>query len=193
MARTSNNLDEALVHLADGSLVTHAIVEGCQRGNSADQRTLYEAFFPKVHSLATRIVGRQEADDLTQQSFLQVFRRIGLFRGDSRFDTWLYRLVVNECLQYLRRRKATHASLEFEPMDHRSRDEESIDYREMLDMALARLDVDLRTLLVLREVEKLSYVEISEILSIAEGTVASRLNKARSLLKQHLIELGWEP
>ncbi len=169
------------------------MLEGCRRGSPADQRDLYERFFPKVHGLATRIVGRQDADDMTQQSFLQVFRRMDLFRGDSQFDTWLYRLVVNECLQHLRRSKVACASLEFDPMDHRPGSDESSDNRELLDAALGRIEPELRTALVLREVEKLSYSEIAEVLSLPEGTVASRLSKARGLLRQNLIELGWEP
>ena len=78
-------------------------------------------------------------------------------------------------------------------MDHRSHPEEGSEFRETLDAALAKLDPDLRTAIVLREVEKLPYSEIAKVLSIPEGTVASRLSKARSLLKQHLIDLGWEP
>lgn len=193
MPETSNRLDDVGIPLAEEPVVSEATLYGCRNGDPADQRTLYELVLPKVYRLAARMVGQQDAEDLTQQSFLQVFRKISVFRGESQFDTWLYRLVVNECLQHLRRRKSNFSSLEFEPMDHRSNPEEGSEFREMLDAALAKLDPDLRTAIVLREVEKLPYSEIAKVLSIPEGTVASRLSKARSLLKQHLIDLGWEP
>lgn len=193
MPETSNRLGDVGIPLAEEPVVSEATLNGCRKGDPADQRMLYELVFRKVYRLAARMVGQQDAEDLTQQSFLQMFRKISVFRGESQFDTWLYKLVVNECLQHLRRRKSNCSSLEFEPMDHRSNPEQGFEFREMLDAALAKLDPDLRTAIVLREVEKLPYSEIAKVLSIPEGTVASRLSKARSLLKQHLINLGWEP
>lgn len=138
------------------------------------------------------MVGRQEADDITQQVFLQAFRSIGQFQGQSRIETWLYRLTVNECLQFVRRnRRWRFASLEWEPTDRANRRDES-EHREVLDQALERLDPELRSVFVLKEVEQLSYREIAEAVEIPEGTVGSRLNRARRELQQHLANIGYQ-
>lgn len=142
----------------------------------------------------TRMVGLDDAADVTQQVFLRVLQIIGQFTGRSRFKTWLYRVAVNEALQHLRRRgRKSAAPLEHEPPDrspaHTRQSEES----ELLECALMRLDPELRSLFLLREVEQLSYREIASVLQINEGTVGSRLNRARELLQQHLVELGWRP
>jgi RNA polymerase sigma-70 factor (ECF subfamily) len=138
------------------------------------------------------MVGLQDATDVTQQVFLQVFRSIGQFNGRSRFETWLYRLVVNESLQHQRRsRRWKYHALDKEPMDesYRSGDAE---HKELLDLVLARIEPELRSIFLLREVEGLSYREIAKVLRIVEGTVGSRLNRARRDLRQQLLELGFE-
>lgn len=171
-----------------------AAVAGCQRGDRAAQRTLYELCRHQVYRLAARIVGEQDAADVTQQALLQVFRRIGQFAGRSSFDTWLYRLTTNEALQHLRRKKRwTGSDLPYEPMDEAPGHRRTVEQKELLEQALARIDPQLRAIFVLREVEELSYREIAESLDIPEGTVGSRLNRARHELQQHLQDLGWEP
>ena len=194
MPEASKRLDQA-PSLENDTLVTRDIVLACQRGEEIAQKRLFEICLPTVQGLAVRIVGRQDADDVSQQSFLQVFRRIGSFQGNAQFSTWLYRLVVNECLQHLRKNKRNRrcVSLGQEPMDERPAFDSEADHKELLERAMSRLSPDMRTLLVMREIEKLSYKEIGNILDIAEGTVASRLNQARAQLKEHLTDLGWEP
>jgi RNA polymerase sigma-70 factor (ECF subfamily) len=168
-------------------------VKACQRGERDAQRTLYERCHGNVYRLAVRMVGQQDAADVTQNVFLQLFRKIGQFVGSAKFETWVYRLAVNESLQHLRRRNRWKVlSILHEPMSRRrknSRDE----IKEVLDKALLRLEPVLRSIFVLREVEGLSYREIAECLKIPEGTVGSRLNRARRELRQHLADLGWEP
>lgn len=174
------------------SVALSAIVAACQRGERTAQRRLYELCHQRVHRVAVRMVGIQEAADVTQQVFLQAFRSIGQFSGRSRVETWLYRLTVNESLQFLRRnRRWQFAGLDWEPMDpsHHGGDAER---REVLEQALARLEPDLRMIFVLREVEELSYHDIAEALQIPEGTVGSRLNRARRELKQLLSDFGFD-
>jgi RNA polymerase sigma-70 factor (ECF subfamily) len=169
-------------------------VTACQRGDQVAQRRLFEASHQNVYRLMVRMVGLQDAPDLTQQVFLQAFRKISQFSGRAQVGTWIYRIAVNEALQHLRRSNRTRtSSLEREPMDHSSDRSENVDDKELLGRALDRLDPDLRSTFLLREVEGLSYSEISEALKIPEGTVGSRMNRARRELKQHLIDLGWEP
>jgi RNA polymerase sigma-70 factor (ECF subfamily) len=170
------------------------IVEACQRGDNAAQRRLYEISHRNVYRLMVRMVGPQDSADVTQQVFLQAFRKIGQFSGRSQFGTWIYRIAVNEALQHLRRSKRTRErALEHEPMDRSYDRHENVDDKELLERALVMLEPDLRSAFLLREVEGLSYGELADALQIPEGTVGSRLNRARRELRQHLIDLGWEP
>lgn len=163
-------------------------------GNREAQQRLYEHFHRRVYRLLVRMVGRDDAEDLLQQVFLQVFRTLNQFQGQSRFETWLYRVSVNESLQHLRKQRSRRSvSLESDIMDRKLDPVHDFDQKELMEYALTRLEPDLRSLFLLREVEKQSYAEIAVVLQIPEGTVASRLGRARQLLKQYLVELGWEP
>ncbi len=169
------------------------VVEACQKGDPVAQRRLYEVSHQNVYRLMVRMVGLQDAADVTQQVFLQTFRKIGQFSGQSQFGTWIYRVAVNEALQHLRRsQRSRERTLEQEPTDRSPDSHQNVDDKELLEQALRLLDPELRSAFLLREVEGLSYSEIAETLEIPEGTVGSRLNRARRELKQHLIELGWE-
>ena len=169
------------------------IVLGCQRGDREAQRELYELHRQKVFGLMTRMVGFDDAADLTQQVFLKIYKTIGQFAGRSRFESWMYRVAVNESLQHLRRAgRAKHQTLSHEPISRSSNEAERIDHKEILERALERLDPDLRSVFLLREVEGLSYREIAESLDVLQGTVGSQLNRARRRLRETLVELGWE-
>lgn len=170
------------------------LVAACRRGSREAQQRLYECCHLRAYRLLVRMVGLNDAADVLQQVFLQVFRSLHRFSGESRFETWLYRVSVNESLQHLRKqRRRRWVSLESDFMDHEPDQERDLDHKELLERALAKLDPELRSLFLLREVENQSYAEIAEALQIPEGTVASRLSRARQLLKQYLIEMGWEP
>jgi RNA polymerase sigma-70 factor, ECF subfamily len=170
------------------------VVESCRQGDRDAQRQVYEATYDSVYRLMVRMVGRQDASDLTQQAFLQAFRKIDQFSGRASIGTWVYRVATNEALQHLRRsRRLQTAYLRQEPMDPCVDNCENIDDKELLERALARLEPELRAAFLLREIEGLSYKEIAQVLQIPDGTVGSRLNRARRELKKLLIELGWEP
>lgn len=165
------------------------LIESCLRGERDAQRQFYEQFCENVYRLMFRMVGASDADDLTQQVFLRVFMKLDTFAGKSSFATWLYRLASNEALQFLRRsrRNNSMSPLRHEPIDECSSTSTHIDQRDMLEWALNQLDPDLRAIILLREVEGMSYHDISMTLDIFEGTVASRLNRARKCLRE-LIE-----
>ena len=181
----------------DGRLsddVVRPIVSACQNGERSSQAQLYELFHRQIYRLMVRMVGVDMAADLTQQVFLQVYRKIGQFSGRGHFEGWLYRLAVNEAYQYLRRkRKDRQTALVYEPLDSSARVTTKTERKDLMEQALARLDPELRSICLLREIEELSYREIAEILDIPEGTVGSRLNRARRELRDHLVNLGWEP
>ncbi|MCA9124515.1 MAG: sigma-70 family RNA polymerase sigma factor [Planctomycetales bacterium] len=175
-----------------GSVQT--LVADCQAGNRDALRRMFEQFSPKIYRLTVRMADEQEAPDLTQQVFLQVFTKIDQFAGKSQFETWLYRIAINTVLQH--RRKASRqrlVPLVNDPIGDRPQNPDRIDYQELLDQALHQVDADLRIIFVLREVEELPYRAIASVLDISEGTVASRLNRARRELKDRLEVLGWQP
>jgi RNA polymerase sigma-70 factor (ECF subfamily) len=169
------------------------VVADSLEGNRGAQRTLYDRCHQKVYRLVVRMVGVQDAPDVSQQVFLQVFRKLDQFSGRSGFETWLYRLAVNECLQHLRRRgRRTDHELTREPAGDSRSHVTRMENRELIEQALERLEPELRSIFLLKEVEDLSYREIADAVDIPAGTVGSRLNRARRELKGHLTELGWE-
>lgn len=168
------------------------VVRLCQSGQQGAQHNLYEACHQDVYGLMVRMVGKQEAADLTQQVFMQVFRKIEQFQGESKFQTWLYRLAVNESLQYLRKNKRKQQVLNHDPLDDRPSYARGWEAKDLLDAALERLDPLLKSVFLLKESHGLSYQEIAEATDIPEGTVGSRLNRARRQLREQLVELGWE-
>lgn len=168
------------------------IVRQCQSGCRSAQKELYEACQQDVYGLMVRMAGRQDAADLTQQVFLHAFRKIEQFQGHSKFKTWLYRLSVNESLQHLRKHKRKQQSLTHDPLDVRPSPSRGQEAKDVLDVALERLEPLLRSIFLLKHCQGLSYREIANVTEIPEGTVGSRLNRARRQLREHLIELGWE-
>ncbi len=167
-------------------------IDLCRSGDQRAFQRIYDATHGPIFRLMVRMVNVQEAPDLTQQTYLKAYRSLDRFRGQSKFETWLYRIAVNEALQFLRRRgKRPTAQLSVDPADGRPRGSR-IEEAELLDVALQRLDSSLRTLFLLRELQGLSYADLAETLDLNEGTIGSRLNRARRELRRHLVELGWE-
>ncbi len=168
------------------------IVRQCQAGQRSAQQQLYEACHQDVYGLMMRMVGREDAADVSQQVFMQVFRKMGQFQGQSKFQTWLYRLAVNESLQHLRKNKRKSQVLSHDPIDNRPSTSRQREAKDLLEFALERLEPLLRSIFLLKESRGLSYREIAAATEIPEGTVGSRLNRARRKLREHLVELGWE-
>ena len=164
------------------------LIELCRRGDRDSQKQLYQQHCERIYQLMFRMVGSTNADDLTQQVFLCVFQKLDKFQGRSSFSTWLYRLASNEALQFLRRRRRdSDQPMLVDVSDDRRNASDDFEQHELMEWALSRLDPELRAVLLLREVDGLSYYDIALALDIAEGTVASRLNRARRCLLE-LIE-----
>lgn len=166
-------------------------IQECSQGRLEGLELLYETYRLTVFRTCLRVLGdRPAAEDAAQEVFLRVFERIGTFDRRAAFSTWLYRLTVNHCLNLLERtqRRATLAVEDVrEPVDPGREPEAAYQWIEnetRLLRALDALNVDHRTMLVLREIEELSYREIAAILDVPVGTVMSRLSRAREALRR---------
>ena len=182
-----------------------AVILQVQQGDANAFEALVTAYQKQVYSLALRTVGNPEdAADLSQEAFLRAYRSIGSFRGDSKFSVWLYRLTTNICIDFLRSkgRKPTVSLTmenddeevqELDVADDRFDPEENFQRAELqraVQRGLNTLPEEFRTILILRELEGMSYAEIGEILHLEEGTVKSRLVRARSRLCDFLKQDG---
>ena len=164
-----------------------ALVLACIEQDPAAQQQLYQTYCDQVYGLMIRMVGRENAEDLTQQVFLHLLKTLDRFAGRSKFSTWLYRVASNEALQFLRKNsKRSESSILHDPTDDRPAEIDRIDDRELLENALSQIAPELRSIFLLREQEGMSYHELALAFDIAEGTVASRLNRARRLLQESL-------
>jgi RNA polymerase sigma-70 factor (ECF subfamily) len=168
-----------------------AIVAGCRRRDPAAQRELVVRTQQLVFGTVYRLTGPRDAEDVVQQVYLQVFRQLDQFVGASSLGTWVYRIAVNEALQHLRRQRARPARLASEPAARTKDFRQGLELHELVNRALANLEPDLRAVVVLREMEGLTYDQIADVLHIPAGTVASRLSRARLELQAKLTELGY--
>lgn len=173
-------------------------IAGCISGNPAAFEILYNMHKQKVYSLCLRMVRNpEEAEDLTQESFMQLFRKINTFRGDSAFSTWLHRLTVNIVLMRIRKKKLNQISIDEEPEDDEyfpkkefgSEDTRLIGTvdRLTLEKAVAALPEGYRTIFVLHDIEGYEHHEIAELVGCSIGNSKSQLFKARLRLRRHLI------
>ena len=173
-------------------VLANEVIEGAARGERESQRLIYESMGSRVYRTVYRIVGSSNVDDVTQDIFLHLFANLHKFRFESEFSTWVHRLAVNRALQHLRRSNRKSMVPIESLADVPATEKEDPDLHELFEVALSRLDTELCIILDLKESQDLSYNEIAEIVGIPEGTVGSRLNRARRELKGHLLALGWE-
>jgi RNA polymerase sigma-70 factor (ECF subfamily) len=173
------------------------LIARAQRGDEEAFAALFEAHKRRVYSLCLRMTGNTaEAEDLTQEAFLQLFRKISTFRGESAFSTWLHRLAVNVVLMHLRKKGLQQISLDEvdtsqdEPVkrDYGSDDQRligSVD-RIGLQKAIGDLPPGYRAVFVLHDVEGYEHNEIAEIMKCSVGNSKSQLHKARMKLRDRL-------
>jgi len=185
------------------------LVRRLKQRDEAAFREMIRTHQTDVYNLIFRMLGnKEEAEDLAQEVFVTVFKAIESFRGDSKFSTWLYRIAVNHCknrFKYLSRRQY-HATQPLDDVSERAmtgrdggptvplqaqisrpdRMMEGLQLEQAIQREIANLDEDQRMLIVLRDVQGLSYQEIASITQLPEGTVKSRLHRARMMLKDRL-------
>lgn len=181
------------------------LVQAAQQGDQGAFSQLVEQNQGKIYSLCYRMTGNSEdAADLTQEAFLNAWRGLSKFGRQSSFSTWLYRLASNACIDFLRREKRRSAlSMTLESKDeddHQAdlpderwspeRELERKESRQALQAGLAALSPEHREVLLLRETEGLSYQEIARCLGLEDGTVKSRIARARMSLREFLLKSG---
>lgn len=164
------------------------LIARCRAGERDAQRQLFEQTSVRVYRLLLRMTGNPEdASDLTQETFVKGLQRLDQFDGRSAVASWFYRIAVNEALQFRRRQKVGTVKLQdLAPTRPNESRKPTTDLRLDLAGALAELPTGDRALLLLRYQEGLDYREIGEVLECAEGTVASRLSRARERLRNIL-------
>jgi RNA polymerase sigma-70 factor (ECF subfamily) len=172
-------------------------IERAKQGDAAAFEVLYNLHKRRVYSLCLRMTtNTAEAEDLTQEAFLQLFRKIGTFRGESAFSTWLHRMAVNVVLMQLRKK-----GLQVVPLDDENEGEEETpkkDYgaqdnvlagsldRLQLKNAIDRLPPGYRSIFVLHDMEGFEHNEIAEMVGCSIGNSKSQLHKARMKLRELL-------
>ena len=181
------------------------IVRSVLEGDVNAFETLVIEYEKNVYAITQRMTGNSEdAADMTQETFIKAYNSLSSFRGDSKFSVWLYRIATNVCLDYLRsrsRKPAISLSVEDEDGEEAQLEisDESQSPERLLERDLTRdavrrglkaLAPEYRQILLLREIQGLSYEEISDVLSLETGTVKSRIFRARKRLCAFLLEDG---
>lgn len=167
-----------------------SVVERAKRGDQEAFAAVIKHYDRNLRALAYRLLGdRDRMDDALQEAYLKAFRALPRFRGASSVGTWLYRIAYNACLDELRRsRSSVHAPLEAiaEPPDSRPDVGDAFARRQRLAEALSQLPPEERAAVLLVDAQGFDYRDAGEILGVPEGTVGSRLNRARAALRHSL-------
>lgn len=182
------------------------LVQRAKQGDEESFAALVEQNQGRIYNLALRMTGNpDDALELSQEAFLNAWKGLGKFQGDSSFATWLYRLTSNVCIDFLRREKRRSAlsmtiSLDDEEEARQAElpderfsphvEAERRERQETLRAGLSTLSAEHRRVLILRELEGLSYGEIAQVLGLEEGTVKSRIARARLALRNYLKKQG---
>lgn len=172
------------------SVSTEALVRQAQEGDTRAFEALYRRLVGRIYALCLRMSrDPQRAEELTQDVFVRAWERMGSFRGDSRFTTWLHRLAVNVVLQAgrARGRREGREQLVANPEDYVARvRREMPGTRVDLERAIASLPEGARTVLVLRDIQGYKYDEIAEMQGVALGTVKAQIHRARKMMREKL-------
>lgn len=178
------------------------LIQRFKNGDRSAFSELIDRHQGRVYGLCFRWLGNQQAaEEVAQEVFVSLFRSLERFRGDSKFSTWLYRVTVNHCKNHnmhrSRRGHGRHESLDSAPEDaavrqlpspDRGADSQALksDAEKMLQAGLSALEEEHRQIILMRDLEDLSYDEISGLLDLPKGTVKSRLHRARAELARQL-------
>ncbi len=184
-----------------GPLTEAEAIRSAQKGDAAAFEFLYQLHSRRVYALCLRMVSNPpDAEDLAQEAFLQLFRKIGTFRGESAFSTWLHRMTVNVVLMRLRKKSLPAISLEetTEPDEETGGPRKDVGAADLrlsgavdrvnLERSIERLPPGYKTVFVLHDVQGYEHNEIAEMMGCSVGNSKSQLHKARTRLRELLQE-----
>lgn len=176
------------------------LIERAAAGDNAAFEALVTQYEKLVYSVTYRMTGnREDALDLSQETFVKVWKSLKFFKFESAFSTWIYRVAGNVCLDFLRRQKRTQSLTVSDEEVQLDLPDEDLDPARMvmeragqedIAEALASLEPEYRAALTLRAVAGLSYQEIADTLGVQPGTVKSRISRGRERLRKKLAALG---
>lgn len=164
--------------------IASTIRRGEQTAPELDFEQVYAENRGRVYSTAYRFLhNRHDAEDVTQDVFVKVFKKLSSFRGESSVSTWLYRITVNSCMDFLRKtRQRPVVSVEDCPNLSTS----SLSLKGLIESVVAELPQGYRSVFILHDIQGLKHFEIAEVLEISEGASKSQLHRARAQLRQRL-------
>ena len=172
------------------------IVKRAVEGDTKAFETLVLTYQKKVYNIAFRMTGNQEdAFDLSQEAFIKAYKSLSGFKMESKFSTWIYSIISNLCIDFCRKRKRlSEVPLSYgednkdaEISDERflpEKEFERAEMREIIEESLSSLSLEHRQIFTMRDIEGLSYQDISDALDIEVGTVKSRISRAREQLRK---------
>ena len=167
------------------------LIEACVKGDRLAQRNLYDIFSKKMYMVCLRYTkSQQEAEDVLQDSFIKIFKNLKGYRGDSRLDYWIKRIVVNTALNSKRKKLYMYPMVDIEEVKNDydlSKTLSSFHMEELLNM-IRELPTGCRTVFNLFAIEGYSHKEIAKMLDVSEGTSKSQFSRARKLLKEKIAE-----
>lgn len=158
------------------------------RGDASAFERLYRTHVARIHSLTRRMLGGHEADEVTQDIFVRTWQKLGQFRGDSAFSTWLHRLAVNVVIERRRSFAIQRERMSDDPaaLELVTVAPARADLRVDFDAAIEQLPPGARGIFVLHDVEGYKHREIASMLDITTGTSKRQLHRARMLMRKHL-------
>lgn len=179
------------------------LIKKCVNGDLKAFDELIEKYEKTAYNIAFRMLKNPEdAMDVSQEAFIKVFKSIKTFNFESAFSTWLYRIVTNTCLDFLRKRNTNvysidnpihtdEGEIERDIPDESDTPEELLEKKltkELVNNSISKLDENHRVVIILRDIQGFSYEEISKIIDCSIGTVKSRINRARKNLKDIIVK-----
>lgn len=167
------------------------LIEACINGERAAQRSLYDIFSKKMYVVCLRYTkSQQEAEDVLQEAFIKIYKNLNTYRGESRLDYWIKRIVINTALNNQRKKLYMYPMVDIDEVQNTvERNKVLSDFRvdELLRM-IRELPDGCQTIFNLFAIEGYSHKEIAEMLNVSEGTSKSQFSRARKLLQEKLAE-----
>jgi RNA polymerase sigma-70 factor (ECF subfamily) len=165
------------------------LIEECKRGNSSAQFTLYSQYSKAMYNLAFRMMNnREDAEDILQETFTECFRNLGTYRFESTFGAWLKSILINKCINQIKKKKIDLVLVDNLPTDVAECEEEMIYDTKKIFKGIERLPDGYRIILTLYLLEGYDHTEISQILGISESTSKSQYSRAKEKLRKTLLK-----